>query len=186
MRDEFARQMKETVDPLKEELERLKKEAADAREQATNERFRGDFARVAEVPEFRSLRVEYDDDVLFRFADGLRRDPARMVSTARHLKVALTGRDGGFNMMDIFRVLKAQQDQHEQSKQQRAARFQAAPSSPQAPQASSAKPTVNGTAEKRNAGTVLGNALVSETATGEEPRLSRRDRVRKMIEETGR
>lgn len=185
LRAMFEKQMAEKLEPLQKELDDLKKQRDEAQKQAGEARFSSDFTHVVARPEFGDLLVEYDTSTLFKVAKTLRDEPARMHENAARLKVNLTGANGGYNMLDILRVLKAQQDEHEQGKAARRARLQASnPSQAAETQAAPAKPTVNGTAEKRNAGTTLGNDLVSTTASSKGGRLatSRHDRIKKLVE----
>lgn len=181
----FEKQMVEKLEPLQKELEDLKKQRDEAQKQAGEARFGQDFSHVVARPEFGDLLVEYDAATLFKVVRSLRDDPARMHENARRLQVNLTGQGGGYNMLDILNVLRAQQSEHEKGKAERRARIQASNPSPAAEtQAAPAKPTVNGTAEKRNAGTTLGNDLVSTTASSKGGRLatSRHDRIKKLVE----
>ncbi len=170
MLDMFERQMREKVEPLKQEIEDLKAERAQLAVREETSRFRSEFQRVIIDDQYQSLREEYDDGEILDFAFSVKDD--------------LTKAGKRFTIIDVLSVLKSAQDEHNAKKEARRTRLQTAKQSPAA-QAASEKPTVNGTAERRNAGTTLGNHLASERASGSSgsPRQTRAERIRRMIDD---
>ena len=168
MRASFEKQIADVTEPLKKTIEQLQREKqeGDAREETA--RFGSDFARAIQDPVYNALREEYDDDQLLTFAHTVKRD--------------LTAQGKRFNVLDVLGVLKKAQDEHDAKKQARRTRLQTATQSPAA-QAASEKPTVNGTAERRNAAATLGNDLASTRASGA-PRLrtTRAERIRRLAD----
>ena len=190
MRADFEKQMGEklapleqTINELKAENERLKQERAQNAEQALHAQVESDFVREVQDPAFRDLRVEYEDGDLFAYVQAFVRNPKSMYAAARDYDVRLTDPSKGFTMREMLLVLKAAQDRHTQGKQERAARFGAQPADA-APSAAapSAKPlTVNGTAERRNAGQTIDPDVAKERASPSR-RLSRAERVQREID----
>lgn len=159
------------------EIAALKKELADEREGRESAKkeadrvrvesgFRDDFGRAAREPQFAPLLEEYEPDTLFSIANGLRAEPKKLFNAAKELGVSLTGQRGEFTMIDIFNVMRATQAAHQSRMQRR--NQSAAPQTSESPvtQATQAKPTVNGTAE-RKAGTptTIGNDLATSRAS---------------------
>lgn len=180
MQAAFDRQMAEA----KAKIDALEKDRQEARATAGEAKFASDFQRVVAHADFAPLLVEYEPATVLNIAKSLRDDPARMHTHARRLGIRLTDPSGGYNMLDICRVLAAQQAEHERGKEQRRARLAPTPPPPAPTPAPSAK-TVNGTAEPRKAGTTLGNDLASSRATSVRSRTSRHERIRKLAEELG-
>lgn len=188
MRDQFSKQLNEAVEPLKQSLEEERKKRQELEddhkkriEAQENEVFAADFDVQVKAPDWVDLRVEYGDKRLLRLVSNLKSDPDAMRAHAKELGVKLTYPDRRFTMKDILSVLKAAHVAHETEKKQRRDQMQAPTSSQGAPQQAPANArTVNGTAEKRNAGTnPLGNdsAASKASAPGGRPRLSRQARI---------
>lgn len=182
MRADFERQMGEKLTPLQETIEELKAERAEALAEKDRMALTSAFTREAVAPEFLSLRTEYEDADLFGYVKNFVENPEQFEAAAEVYGVTLTDPEQGFTMREILTVLKAAQDAHDNGRKQRAARFQ-----PAATQAapSAAKLTVNGTAERRNAGTTIGNDLAGERAAPP-PTLSRQQRVQAEIDRLSR
>lgn len=167
---------------MKEEITQLRKERAEseqrARDSAVQQHFQADFHREVQDQAFAKLRVEYDDSEILGYADALRRQPERLVQTARAHGIRLTDPSRGFTMREILTVLAAAQDAHDTKREQRRAKLQAAPS----PAAAGTKPpTVNGTSAPK-AGTTVGNDLASaRAASGGGRRISRSERIEMEI-----
>jgi hypothetical protein len=171
IRDEFK--------AFRESLEAEKTAAEEARRQAEAEAearvFDSHFQTALGLPQFASLAEEYEPETLYGIVAGLKENPDRLLAQARALRVNLTAPGGRFNMGDIFAVLKATQDAH------RAKLAARNPPQEQAPQAKGESKTVNGTTDRRNAGSALGNDLATARATDTKPRTTRAERVRKLI-----
>lgn len=168
MQELFDKQIAEVVEPLKKRLAESDEEKKQLAAQAETARFNGEFSRAIVDPAYLALREEYDDGALLTFAHTVKKD--------------LTAQGKRFTILDVLGVLKKAQDEHDAARQARRARLQASTQSP-ADQTASEKPTVNGTAERRNAGTTLGNDLASQQASGGRSlRSTRAERVRKLID----
>jgi len=171
MRELFEKQIADVTEPLKKTIEEMKTERATLLAREEGARFNGEFARAIQDPAYLALREEYDDGALLTFAHNVKKD--------------LTHQGKRFTILDVLGVLKKAQDEHDAGKQARRNRLQASTQSP-AGQTATEKPTVNGTAERRNAGTTLGNDLASSQASGARSlRSTRAERVRKLIEGGG-
>lgn len=164
---ELAAARKE-VEDLRKERDAEKKTAAD---QATLHRFATDFSRNIVAPEFAELRVEHGDQRLFALADNLRNDTDAAVAYASQFGVRLTNPAAGLTMREILSVLKAAQEEHEREKTTR--RTASTATTERTPTTAGSDPaTVNGTAERRNAGPRnIGNDLATSTATGGKPKV---------------
>lgn len=182
MRAQFEREMRSTVEPLQKQIEELRaareadaKALEEQRAHAREAQFQSDFARVLREPEFQPLLIEYEPETLLHVARSLRNEPDRLFGHARRLNVNLTGEQGRFTMLDILRTLVAQQAEHEKSREARRARYQAATPGPQ---------TDHGSTARTNAATsALGNsAASSRTTDASKPRLTRRQRVQRLID----
>lgn len=183
-RAEMERQLASTIEPLKKTIDSLQKQLEDERASSFEHGFIADFQTASQRPEFTELLIEYEPETLLQIAKTMRDNPPHMHQTAKRLNVQLTGRDGRFNMFDILNVCRAQLAQHVQGREARRSRLQAASTSQAAPQQAPANAsTVNGTAEKRNAGVnTLGNQLASSRASDTaKPRLTREQRIQKLI-----
>lgn len=187
MRAQFEQQigeklkpLTETVEALKAENERLKNQAKQRAQAHYEEQLVGAFKQEIVGDDFKSLRIEYGDQGVFEYVDYFDRNPQEFYEAAREYKVPLTDPSKGFTMREILLVLKAAQDAHETGKKSREAEL-APPPAPAAPSAPKKTPTVNGTAERRNAGQTIGEDLAGERASPA-PRLSRAERVRQEIE----
>lgn len=160
---------KKEADELRSEVKTLREERDAARaereQQALSEGIRSDFAEaVKDKADYDDLRDAYPDEQLVDKATALINDPESFHRYAKRYNVRLTAPGGRYNMTDILNVLAAANAEYEAGKsQRRAARTAAAPPSQAAPKAAS--PTVNGTAERRNAGAVIGNDLAQERAS---------------------
>lgn len=177
-REAIKRELEESVGPLKQTIEQLQKERAELAKQAAEAHFESDFQ--AKVTKYDTLRVEYEDAELLDIARRFRDNPERLYAQAE--LVGLTLPPKSFTMDHILGVLRATQEQHERKRQERQAKLQPA-ETPKAP-SNGAPKTVNGTTEKRNAGSALGNDLASSRASGapEKPRLTWDQRVSKLAE----
>lgn len=172
---------------LREQVQAIQ-DAAKAREEAAEEArrdaeanaeqrvFASHFQTAIGLPQFASLVEEYEPETLYSIVSGLKDSPDRLLAQARALGVRLTAPGGRFNMGDIFAVLKATQDAH---RAKLAARGQP---QEQAPQGMGESKTVNGTTDRRNAGSALGNDLATSRASESTQRLTRKQRVQKLVE----
>lgn len=181
MQAEFEKKLMASVEPLQKTIEQLNEERNQARIGALRANFQSDFVRAVQAEEFAPLRDEYEDGQILAFADMLRQQPQKMLAAAREFRVPLTAPDKGFTIREILSVLRAQQEAHEKGRQARRAQRSAATSSQTPEQASSDRQTVNGTAERRNAGAQLGNELASSRASEAGTRKTRAERVRELI-----
>lgn len=178
-REAIKKELEESVTPLKQELEALRKEREELAKQATEGQFVAEFQ--TQVTKYDSLRAEYDDPDLLSIARALRDDPTRLYAQAKAVGLTLPAKN--FNMTHILDVLKATQEQHERKRQERLAKLRPA-EAPATPAVNGAPKTVNGTTDKRNAGSALGNDLASSRASGapDKPRLTWDQRVAKLAD----
>jgi len=159
------------MEALRGEVKSLRQEREEARQRAQAEAvaqaFRADYDDAIKAAEgkYDDLLDAYDDALLDK-AEFLRDNPDAFHAHASALKVRLTAPGGRYNMQDILNVLAAVHAQHEETRaKRRAARTAASPPSQAAPQAAPTS-TVNGTAERRNAGTsTIGNDLATQRAS---------------------
>lgn len=163
MQSEFQRQLAEHVEPLKKTIEELRTERETLTKEASERAFASDFTASLEDPMYEEMRISNSDDAIRKHAVCFRDDPALFHSYARELKYDLPPPQEGFTMKHILGVLKSAHDQHTaETEKRRAARIAAKPSTA-AQQAATV--TVNGTAERRNAGvTNIGNDLATARA----------------------
>lgn len=187
MRAQFEKQIGEKLEPLAKTIEELKAENAklktDRKQQAVaayEAQLVSHFEHEIKAPDFRELRIEYGDEGVFEYVDYFDQNPKELVAAAKEYNVPLTDPGKGFTMREILSVLKAAQVAHEDGKKSRAAEL-APPPAPAAPSAPKKTPTVNGTAERRNAGQTIGEDLAGERASPA-PRLSRKERIDQEIE----
>lgn len=190
MQQQFDAQIAEA----KAKIEKLEKEREEERQkrEATERQARFDYEFKRDIADeaLRDLRIEYDDEQLADMAWALAHDRARMLSHAKRLNVQLTRSDGRYSMKEILTVLSRAHAEHEDSKKQRRERLQATIPSQAAPQQAPANAkTVNGTAEKRNAGNPLGNEAATSRSpdpkSTEKRRYSdeeRRQRVQRLVD----
>ncbi len=157
------------------------KEAAQAKEaahRAEQSRLVTHFQKAVEDPAFEALRIEYPDEVLLDHAQHYAENPKELQQHAASYGVRLTDPHGRFTMHELLQVLSAAQAAHDTAKQARSA-------ARRPPEAQAGKaPTVNGTADRRNAGTVT-NDLASQRASPG-PKVSTgsvKDRLAQSIEE---
>ncbi len=182
----LQRQLEETAAKNAAELEEIRKaREADAAERAKERdqvaeqllvaRFQNDFVKTLQDPAFNVLREAYDDEVIYAFADDFRLHPEKLHATAREHAVRLTQPGGRFTMREILKVLKTAQENHDARRQERRAGLGGVS------QTLSRGTTVNGTTEKRNAGTTVGNDLASARASDGRAKLSRAERIEQEI-----
>ncbi len=170
----FAEQQAKIDALVKEREDALAAEAA----RNEHQRLVTHFQKSLDDPAFKALRVEYPDEVLLDHAQHYAANPAELHQHARTYGVRLTDPHGRFTMHELLQVLSAAQAAHDAGKQAR----QAAQSPPEGQ--TGKPPTVNGTAERRNAGTVT-NDLASQRASPG-PKVSSgsvKDRLAASIEE---
>jgi hypothetical protein len=155
----------EHVSPLKKTIEEITAERDELKAKSEAQGFVGDFQRALSVGKFQPLLEEYEPEDLFRLATSLRKNPGRLIESAKSLKVPLTSDDGSFSMLDIFNVMHATQAAHREKLQRR--NQSAAPHTSQAGQQQppQAKPPVNGTVERKAEVTTIGNDLAASSAT---------------------
>lgn len=172
--DALKREVDAKLTPLQQEVERLRAERADVAKQAHEHAIVSSFNREAADPAFKDLRIEYDDGALIEYARHFDKNPDLLRATAQLRNVQLTNPEKGFTMREILQVLAAEQAAHNVGVQARRAALSPA-------EAQAGKPTtVNGTAERRNAATAIGNDLASQRASAkaEVSSLSPRERMR--------
>jgi hypothetical protein len=181
-RDAIKKQLEESLTPLKTELEALKKEREEIQKQAAEAHFSSTVHGELADPQYINLRAEYDDNVLLGVARKLRDNPEAFAEQVK--LVGLTNIPRTYNMSHILQVLKATQDQHEERKRQNLAKLRPSEAQQTAPTTGAPAKTVNGTTEKRNAGSALGNDLASARASGapDKPKLTWEQRVAKLAE----
>lgn len=155
-------------DDREAEREKQREEAQKKAQAAEHARlFEADFNQALRVKEFAPLLEEYEPEQLLGLATKLFDNPKTIFDHAKSLNVALTAKDGTFTMQDIFRVMRATQAAHHAKMQRR--NQSAAPQTREAPvtQEPEAKPTVNGTAERKaGSPTTIGNDLATIRASG--------------------
>lgn len=162
MREEMDRQLAETVEPLKKTIEQLQAERDATHSKAQEAAFSDDFKKDVGASDYQELRIEYPDERLLAHAKNFRDNPKFFYSVAKEHGVRLTSPGEGFTMVDILNVLKSVQDAHRAGTEQRRAALAPPPSGEAERPATSA--TVNGTAERRNAGQTIGNDLATARA----------------------
>jgi hypothetical protein len=182
-----AKREQERIDSIvaeqKARIDALEKERTDAlraqQEQAYDANLVTHFTQSLADPAFKNLRIEYPDEVLLDHARHYDKHPRELHKHAKQFGVRLTDPQGRFSMHELLNVLSAAQAAHDAAKQARLA----ATAPPEAQQAGN-PPTVNGTAARRNAGTVT-NDLASQRASPG-PKVSAgsvKDRLAASIEE---
>ncbi len=118
------------------------------------------FTKAVEAPEFANLRDEYPSDALLDHARHYDKHPQELQAHAQQFGVRLTDPSGRFSMHELLQVLSAAQAAHEAAAQaRRAAR---APVEAEAGKL----PTVNGTAERRNAAPVTNDLASARASSG--------------------
>ena len=173
------KEIEDKFTPIQEELRQLREERVQWQAQQEHTRVVTNFQRSLADPTFTELRVEYPDEVLFEHAQHYVSHPDDLYAAADQFSVQLTDRSKGFTMHELLQVLSAAQAAHNAGVQARRAAQR-----PAAAQAGK-PPTVNGTAERRNAGTANGIDLASPRATAkaEVSTLSPRERMRQRVSE---
>jgi hypothetical protein len=165
-------------------IDALEKERADAlaeqQERSERSRLVTHFQETVADPAFKALRLEYPDEALLEHAEYYAK-PAHTAELRTHAKtygIRLTDPQGRFTMHELLQVLSAAQAAHDAGKQARLA----ATAPPEAQPGKS--PTVNGTAERRNAGTVTNELASARALPG--PKASSgsvKDRLQQAIDE---
>ncbi len=153
-------------------------QAADVAARAEQSRLVTHFQQAVADPAFEALRDEYPDEVLLDHAKHYAENPKELRQHAASHGVRLTDPHGRFTMHELLQVLSAAQVAHDTAKQARSAARRPAEAQAGKP------PTVNGTADRRNAGTVT-NDLASQRASPG-PKVSTgsvKDRLAQSIEE---
>jgi len=153
-------------------------QAKEAAERAEQSRLVTHFQKAAEDPAFEALRIEYPDEVLLDHAQHYAAHPAELRKHAAAYGVRLTDPHGRFTMHELLQVLSAAQVAHDTAKQARLV-AKAPPGVPQ----SGRPPTVNGTADRRNAGTVTNDLASQRASPGPKVSGSVKDRLAASIEE---
>ncbi len=165
----------------KAEIEALRKERADAieaeRAHAHQSNLVTHFQAAAADPAFKNLRIEYPDEALLDHAQYYDKNPRELHKHAREFGVRLTQPEKGFTMHELLQVLSAAQAAHDAGKQAR----QAANAPPG--EQSGKAPTVNGTAERRNAGTVTNELATQRASPGPKVSGSIKERLQRSIDE---
>lgn len=169
----LAKRFESELSEVKKENQALRKERerdeAKRQSDAFESKFAADFKRVVADDAYGELRDEYGDDRLLQLVSGFRDAPEEVkVAEAKRVGVRLTSPERGLTMKEILSVLKAIQGEHDSGKATRRAARTAANPSQSDQQPDTEKPTVNGTAERRNADktTTIGNDLASQRASG--------------------
>lgn len=168
------REQKERIDALERERQ---DSVAQARAQQRDANLQHHFTQALQDPAFRDLRIEYDDASLLEHAKYYDKNPKELHQHASTFGVTLTNPGKGFTMPELLKVLSAAQAKHNEAKQAR----QAALSPAQADEGRT--PTVNGTAARRNAGTVTNELAQTRASSGPVETGSVRDRIRARIEQ---
>lgn len=151
------------VKSLREEREQARREAE---EHAKATAFRSDYDEALKLADYSALRDAYDDDALLEKAALLRDNPEAFYANAKRYGVRLTSPAEGYRMTDILNVLAAADAAYEETRAKRRAARTAASPPTAAPQAAPTASTVNGTTERRNAGTsTVGNDLATQRAS---------------------
>ncbi len=163
-------------------IDALEKERTDAieaqRAQAYDTHLVTHFTNTLADPAFKDLRIAYPDEVLLDHARYYDKHPLELHQHAKTYGVRLTQPQKGFSMHELLQVLSAAEADYNAGKQARLA----ATAPPEAQQNGN-PPTVNGTAARRNAGTVT-NELASQRASPA-PKVSGsvKERLAQSIEE---
>jgi hypothetical protein len=164
MKEEMDRQLADLVEPLKKTVEELTAEKKAQQEHAIETARQNDFNRHVTAAAYESLRDEYPPERLYGFVKALIESPDEFYKHQERFKVRLTTPGDGYNMQDILNVLKSVSDEHYTGVEKRRATRTAPNPSDAAPNAAPSL-TVNGTAERRDAGTTtIGNDLATGRA----------------------
>jgi hypothetical protein len=164
-----------------ERLDRIERERTDAaareRALAHEANLAHHFTTALADPAFKDLRIEYSEDALLDHAKYYDKHPAELRVHAKTFGVRLTDAQGRFTMHELLQVLSAAQADHYAGKQKR----EAAQSPPEAQVGK--PPTVNGTAERRNAGTVTNDLATQRASPGPKVSGSVKERLQRSIDE---
>ncbi|MDB4982596.1 MAG: hypothetical protein JWM82_3348 [Myxococcales bacterium] len=185
MQAAWKAELEASLTPLKTEVEELRAERARLAAESYQAQVQRAFQAEVQAPEFQKLRIEYDDEQILDTISEFARDTSTFYPVAEKYGVQLRNPRGPFSMKEVLLVLKAAQDNHDQGKEQRSARL--APTTTQSPgdtQSPQPTSTVNGTAARSNAGHTISNELASTTASAPRQKLSRRERVNRLIAES--
>jgi len=155
----LQKHLDEQLSPVQQELELLRKEKAEWAARTHEHAIASNFQREVADPMFADLRIEYADEALIEYVKHYDKNPSDFHAAAKRYGVSLTNPQGLFTMREILSVLKSAQDEHERGKQSRRPAQSPAEAQPGKPR------TVNGTVERQNAGTAIGNDLASERAS---------------------
>lgn len=180
-----ARRQQETIDAaLKAQQDRIdaleaertqERQAAQSRQHAVQ--MQHHFKTALEDPQFIDLRIEYPDEALLDHAQYYDKHPGELRQHAAKFGVKLTAPQKGFTMHELLQVLSAAQVAHNAARQAREAAIRP-------PQAEPGKtPTVNGTADRRNAGTVTNELAQQRASSGPVESGSARARIRARLEQ---
>lgn len=184
----LAAALEEHVNPLKKTIEEITADRDALRRQNEQQGFANSFQQQLAVEKYKPLLEEYEPAELFRLASGLAGNPSRLHDAAKALNVPLTSNDGYFNMVDIFNVMHATQAAHQAKIQQRRNQSAAPQTSQGDPkQPPQMKPPVNGTVERSNAATTIGNDLAaSRTSEADQLKgMTRQQRVAFLAKKYG-
>lgn len=180
-----ARRQQETIDAaLKAQQERIdaleaertqERQAAQSRAHAVQ--MHTHFQAALADPAFTDLRIEYPDEALLDHAQYYDKHPGELRQHAASYGVKLTQPQKGFTMHELLQVLSAAQAAHNAAKQARAAAIRPTQAEP------GRTPTVNGTADRRNAGTVTNELAQTRASSGPVESGSARARIRARLEQ---
>ena len=168
------REQKERIDALeRERQETIQRESAQRHQAGLQRAFQTSLAD----PQFKDLRIEYPDEALLDHAQYYDKHPQELFAHARTHGVRLTAPGKGFTMHELLQVLSAAQAAHNAAKQARQAAMSPAPAD------AGEAPTVNGTAARRNAGTVTNELAQTRASSGPVETGSVRDRIRARVDQ---
>lgn len=176
MREEFQARIDAAEKRLQEVEQEREQERRSAAEQAVVTRFESDFSRQIAAPDYKILRVAYEDEELLQFAHGYRQAPKAFFADAERLGVRLTNPAKGFTMREILSVLKAAQETYEGKRKAREAKL----SGQSGGQADRSR--VNGTSAPEAVSTIGVDLASRASSGGETPRISRAQRIEREID----
>jgi hypothetical protein len=179
LEEKFAARLEEADRKITALLEERENAKRSTEERETAARFEAHFTREVQDPEYKILRVAYDDDELLAYANGYRQNPESFFRAAEKVGVRLTAPQRGFTMREILSVLKAAQEAYDGRRKQREAKLSEESSD------RNSRPQVNGTSAPEAVSTI-GSELASTRASGERRKLSRQERIDQEIDRLDR
>lgn len=178
--DALKTELEAQVTPLKEELERLRAEKSQTDAHLHEQKLTQLYGHASTDETFLEVRAEYGDRDVFNLVRDWDKNPEALFEAAKSYGVSLANPGEGFTMREALSVIKAVYDQERTQREQRRARLIPPKTEPADQQPAKRPSTVNGTSERRNAGTTITNDLASSRASSGR-RLSRQERVEELV-----